>query len=70
MKKNELQTNDLLIFKNGHTAILDYTKLHIIEQFYDNELNCLSNDDYTIVKVYRPTYDLVFNNDNNKLKIK
>lgn len=70
MKKNELQTNDLLIFKNGHTAILDYTKLHIIEQFYDNELNCLSNDDYTIVKVYRPTYDLVFDNRDSKIKFK
>lgn len=70
MKKNELQTNDLLIFKNGHTAILDYTKLHIIENYYDNNLNCLTNDDYSIVKIYRPTYDLVFDKDENKLKTK
>lgn len=33
-----------------------------------NELQ--TNDDYSIVKVYRPTYDLVFDKDENKIKTK
>lgn len=33
-----------------------------------NELQ--TNDDYSIVKVYRPTYDLVFDREDNKVKYK
>lgn len=56
----DLKNNDILIFKNGSRVIYSKHKKWIIEQYYDNELNCLTNDDYTIVKIYRPYYELVF----------
>ena len=68
MKKNELQKNDILIFKNNHTAVFDSSKIYVIEQNYDDELNCLTNDDYSIMKIYRPTYELIFDKDNEIVK--
>lgn len=68
--KKELQKNDILIFKNNHTAVFDSSKIYVIEQNYDDNLNCLTNDDYSIMKIYRPTYDLVFDKDENKIKTK
>ena len=56
----ELKNNDILIFKNGSRAIYTSDRKTIIEQYYDNELNCLTNDDYTIIRIYRPHYDLIF----------
>lgn len=56
----ELKNNDILIFKNGNRAIYTSDRKKIIDQYYDNELNCLTNDNYTIIKVYRPYYDLIF----------
>lgn len=38
MKKNELQKNDILIFKNNHTAVFDSSKIYVIEQNYDDVL--------------------------------
>ena len=55
-----LKDNDILIFKNGSRVIYSKHKRLIIEQYYDNELNCLTNDDYTIIKIYRPHYELIF----------
>lgn len=56
----ELKNNDILIFKNGNRAIYTSDRKKIIDQCYDNELNCLTNDDYTIIRIYRPHYDLIF----------
>ena len=68
MKKNELQKNDILIFKNNHTAVFDSSKIYVIEQNYDDELNCITNDDYSIMKIYRPTYELIFDKENEITK--
>lgn len=70
MKKNELQKNDILIFKNNHTVVFDSSKIYVIEQNYDDELNCLTNDDYSIMKIYRPTYELVYDKEENKIRRK
>lgn len=55
-----LKINDILIFKNGSKAIYTIDKKKIIEQYYDSELNCLTNDNYTIIRIYRPHYELIF----------
>lgn len=70
MKKNELQKNDILIFKNNHTAVFDSSKIYVIEQNYDEELNCLTNDDYSIIRIYRPHYELIFGEPKIKRKVK
>lgn len=56
----KLKNNDILILKNGSKIIYTNDRKKIIDQYYDNELNCLTNDDYTIIKIYRPYYELVF----------
>jgi hypothetical protein len=68
MNKAELQENDLLVFKNNHKAFLTQDRYKIIQEHYDNELNCLTNDNYTIIQVYRPEYKLMFEREKGKVK--
>ena len=70
MNKRDLKKDDILIFKNNNTAVYDSSKIYVIDENYDDELNCLVNDNYTIVKVYRPEYKLVFDKQNEKNKQK
>lgn len=66
----DLKNNDVLIFKNGHKIIYTSDRKKIIQQYYDDNLNCLTNDDYTIIRVFRPSYELVFGTPKVKRKIK
>ena len=70
MNKSELQENDLLVFKNNHKAFLTQDRYKIIQEYYDDELNCLTNDNYTITQVYRPEYKIVFEREKGKVKEK
>jgi hypothetical protein len=70
MNKSELQENDLLVFKNNHKAFLTQDRYKIIQEYYDDELNCLTKDNYTIIQVYRPEYRLVFDKSDIKGHIK
>ena len=70
MNKSELQENDLLVFKNNHKAFLTQDRYKIIQEYYDDELNCLTNDNYTIIQVYRPEYKLMFEREKEKGKVK
>lgn len=66
----DLKNNDILIFKNGSSTIFTKDKRKIIQYLYDGELRCINNDDYTIVRVYRPHYELVYGDYETKRKIK
>lgn len=66
--KNQLQQGDMLFFKNGVRTYFDKSIFWIIVQYYDSDLNCLTDDQYTITKVYRPDYKLIY--DKNKVKEK
>ena len=68
MNKSNLQKGDLLVFKNNHKAFLDEGRYKIIQEYYDDELNCINDDNYTIVKVFRPEYQLVFERAKGKTK--
>lgn len=68
MDKSELQENDLLVFKNNHKAFLTQDRYKIIQEYYDDDLNCLTNDNYTIIQVYRPEYKLMFERGKEKTK--
>lgn len=70
MNKSELQEGDLLVFKNNHNAFLTQDRYKIIQEYYDDELNCLTNDNYTIIQVYRPEYKLMFEREKGKTKCK
>lgn len=58
--KELLQEGDVLIFKNGHKK--EYTRRDewMLENYYDDNLNCKTNDKFTIVEVLRPKYQSVY----------
>lgn len=66
----DLKNNDILIFKNGNRAIYTSDRKTIIEQYYDEDLRCLNNDDYSIIRIYRPHYELVYGDSKIKRKVK
>ena len=43
MNKRDLKKDDILIFKNNNTAVYDSSKIYVIDENYDDELNCLVN---------------------------
>ena len=63
MNKQELKRDDILVFKNNHSAVLSASNQYRINNFYDDELNCITDDNYSIVKVYRPVYQVVYERD-------
>lgn len=64
----DLKNNDILIFKNGNKAIYTSDRKKIIQQYYDDNLNCLTNDDYSIIRIYRPHYELIYGDSKIKRK--
>ena len=66
--KNQLMPNDVLIYKNGEKAILYEQYYWIILKFYDDELNHIYNDDYTIIEVLRPHYKRIYEKGKQKTK--
>ena len=55
-----LKVGDLVIFKNQKQMVLEVWHLKTLNELYDSDLNCLTNDDYTIIEVRRPSYFNVF----------
>lgn len=67
MNKEDLKNNDILVLKNNHSLVLGANNMYVIREYYDDELNCI-NDDYSVDKVYRPEYKLVFERTKGKTK--
>lgn len=61
-----LQIGDLVYFKNGKNGQLNEFAIAIIEEHYLEDLTCLENDEYTIVKVVRPIYQTLFERGKDK----
>ena len=68
MNKEDLKNNDILVLKNNHSLVLGANNMYVIREYYDDELNCIKDDNYTIVKVFRPEYQLVFERAKGKAK--
>lgn len=68
--KQDLLPNDVLIYKNGEKGILYEQYFWMILKFYDNDLNHIYNDDYTIIEVLRPHYERIYDREKIKKKIK
>ena len=58
--KNQRMPNDVLIYKNGEKAILYAQYYWTLLKFYDDDLNHVYNDDYTIIEVLRPHYERIY----------
>lgn len=55
-----LQNGDILELKNGKTLVFTEDRRWVMSCYYDNDLRCLSNDDYTVVAIKRPSYEYVY----------
>ena len=68
--KRDLLPNDVLIYKNGEKGILYAQYFWTLLRVYDDDLNHLYNDDYTIIEVLRPHYERIYDRDKVKEKNK
>lgn len=55
-----LQVGDIVFFKNGNKLILNEFRIAIIEGHYTDNLECIKDDTYTIIKVIRPHYEVLY----------
>ena len=60
MTIQDLKVGDLIEFKSGKKKTINMNDFIILKQFYDDELNCTTNDDYTIISIYRPFYETIY----------
>lgn len=67
--KEQLQEGDILVFKSGTERKYTQKDEWMIENFYDKDLNCLTNDKFTVVKVLRPHYDTVYYKPKQRIRI-
>lgn len=58
--KELLRMGDILILKSGmeRKYTLDYK--WIIDNFYDDDLNCITNDRFTVTQILRPEYEVIY----------
>ena len=68
--KRDILPNDVLIYKNGEKAILYAQYYWTLLKFYDDNLNHIYNDDYTIIEVLRPHYERIYDRDKDLQKRK
>lgn len=66
--KQDLIPNDVLIYKNGEKSVLYEQYFWTLLKFYDDDLNHIYNDDYTIIEVLRPHYERIYQRSNQKAK--
>ena len=72
IEKFDLRNGDILVLKNGEKR--EYQSIgniiFILNAFYDDELNCKTNDDYSVVEIRRPRYDVIFKREKEKSLVK
>ena len=68
--KRDILPNDVLIYKNGEKAVLYEQYFWTLPKFYDDDLNHVYNDDYSIIEVLRPHYERIYDRDKIKEKNK
>lgn len=64
--KEQLQEGDILVFKSGTERKYTHLDKWMMDNFYDDNLVCRTNDKFTVVEVLRPTYEVVFKRDVKK----
>ena len=69
MNKSDIKPNDIVEFRNGHRATVDTQTLWVLNEYYDDDLVCSHNDNYTIDKVFRPRYEEIYDRDERELSV-
>ena len=58
---------DILVFKSGTKKEYTSKDKWLIDNFYDKNLNCITNDKFTIIEILRPHYETIYT---KKVKVK
>ena len=66
--KKDLLPNDVLIYKNGEKTVLYEQYFWMLLKFYDDDLNHIYDDNYTIIEVLRPHYERIYERKDEKIK--
>ena len=67
--KELLQEGDVLILKGGIERKYTPEYKWLIDNFYDNDLNCITNDKFTIIKVLRPEYKVIYEKVKKRVRV-
>lgn len=59
-KKEELKKDDILIFSNNGTMQLGGNNMYILDQYYNDSLECIDKPEYTVDRIYRPQYVKIY----------
>lgn len=71
---NNISLKDIILsgyvveFKNGNTLLIDNKNMWVINRFYDDELNCLQNPDYDIIRIYKEELLLLYDKTDEVVK--
>lgn len=61
MKKEKIQNNDILTFRNGETVIFgENAHRNVINKFYNDNLEHIEDRNLDIISVKRPYYEDIF----------
>lgn len=66
MKKSDLMPEDIMVFANERRATFDEKIMWVISEYYNDNLECITNEDYDVVKIYRPHYELIYDKANTE----
>lgn len=58
--KEELKKDDILIFENNSTMVLGANNMYVLDQYYDDQLQCIDKPEYSVEKIYRPQYIKIY----------
>lgn len=60
MNKNEILSGDMVVFRNKRNGLVTTANMYILREHYNDDLTCKTNPEYDIVKVLRPSYEVIY----------
>ena len=58
--KKDIKNDDILTFANKHKVVMSQNNRYILDQFYNDDLECIEKPEYTIETIERPQYVKVY----------
>ena len=62
----QINSGDILIFANGEKREVGTNILWLLKEYYDENLNCITNPDFNIVQILRPEYKVIYSKEEEK----
>lgn len=68
MKKSDIKIDDVIYLRDGRKIIINAVQFWILRDYYDENLCCISGSDFDIVRVERPYYEVLYEEEKRKVK--